>query len=75
MSDASASRNETRLHLVAPAGERSGEGSVREQLIAAAEVHFARYGYAKTTLVDLARAVGFSKTYFYRFFASKQEIG
>lgn len=48
---------------------------VREQLIAAAETHFSTYGYAKTTLADLAKAIGFSKTYFYRFFKSKQEIG
>jgi AcrR family transcriptional regulator len=48
---------------------------VREQLIAAAATHFSAYGYAKTTLADLARAIGFSKTYFYRFFKSKQEIG
>jgi AcrR family transcriptional regulator len=49
--------------------------SVREQLIAAAGEHFSKYGYAKTSLSDLAKAIGFSKTYFYRFFRSKQEIG
>lgn len=48
---------------------------VREQLIAAAVSHFSTYGYGKTTLADLAGAIGFSKTYFYRFFKSKQEIG
>lgn len=49
--------------------------SVREQLITAAGEHFAKFGYSKTTLVDLAKAIGFSKSYFYRFFRSKQQIG
>lgn len=53
----------------------SAEAGIREQLIAAAGEHFATYGYEKTTLADLAKAIGFSKTYFYRFFRSKQEIG
>lgn len=53
----------------------SADASIREQLIAAAGEHFGTYGYEKTTLADLAKAIGFSKTYFYRFFRSKQEIG
>lgn len=48
---------------------------VREQIIAAANEHFAHYGYAKTTVSDLARQIGFSKAYIYRFFESKQAIG
>lgn len=51
------------------------EHSVRDQIIEAANVHFAHYGYAKTTVADLAREIGFSKAYIYRFFASKQAIG
>jgi AcrR family transcriptional regulator len=51
------------------------ERSIRDQLIEAAAQHFSQYGYAKTTLAELAREVGFSKSYIYRFFASKQEIG
>jgi len=49
--------------------------SVREQIITAANKHFAHYGYAKTTVSDLARQIGFSKAYIYRFFESKQAIG
>lgn len=49
--------------------------SVREQIIAAAHEYFAHYGYAKTTVSDLARKIGFSKAYIYRFFESKQAIG
>jgi len=54
---------------------REAEPSVRTQLIDAAAIYFSRYGYAKTTLAELAKEVGFSKSYIYRFFKSKQEIG
>lgn len=50
------------------------EHEVREQIIAAATEHFSRYGYEKTTVSELAEAVGFSKAYIYKFFASKQVI-
>ena len=50
------------------------EHSVREQILEAAEEHFSRYGYEKTTVSDLAKAVGFSKAYIYKFFDSKQAI-
>lgn len=49
--------------------------AVRDQIIAAAHDYFAHYGYEKTTVADLARAIGFSKAYIYRFFESKQAIG
>lgn len=51
------------------------EHSVREQIVAAAEAHFSHYGYDKTTVSDLAKAIGFSKAYIYKFFDSKQAIG
>ncbi|RJG57665.1 TetR/AcrR family transcriptional regulator [Sphingobium terrigena] len=51
------------------------EHAVRDQIIAAAHECFARYGYAKTTVSDLAKEIGFSKAYIYRFFESKQAIG
>ncbi|CAL5245241.1 hypothetical protein PASLES2_20535 [Pseudomonas aeruginosa] len=37
--------------------------------------HFRLYGYEKTTVSDLAKAIGFSKAYIYKFFESKQAIG
>ena len=43
--------------------------------MAAAGEHFSRYGYAKTTVSDLAKSIGFSKAYIYKFFDSKQAIG
>ena len=49
--------------------------AVRDQIISAAHGYFAHYGYEKTTVADLARAIGFSKAYIYRFFESKQAIG
>src|SRR5437660_12104313 len=49
--------------------------AIREQIVEAAEEHFSRYGYEKTTVSDLAKAIGFSKAYIYKFFDSKQAIG
>jgi AcrR family transcriptional regulator len=51
------------------------EHNVREQIVEAAEKHFRRYGYEKTTVSDLAKTIGFSKAYIYKFFDSKQAIG
>jgi AcrR family transcriptional regulator len=48
---------------------------VRDQIIAAAAEHFSHYGYEKTTVSDLAKTIGFSKAYIYKFFESKQAIG
>jgi len=48
---------------------------VRNQIVAAATEHFSQYGYEKTTVSDLAKTIGFSKAYIYKFFESKQAIG
>lgn len=50
------------------------EHAIREQIVVAAGQHFSRYGYEKTTVSDLADAIGFSKAYIYKFFNSKQAI-
>jgi len=60
-------------HSVATRGPVDHE--VRDQIVAAATEHFSRYGYEKTTVSDLAKAIGFSKAYIYKFFESKQAIG
>ena len=39
------------------------EHSVRDQIVKAAHEYFGHYGYAKTTVADLARKIGFSKAY------------
>lgn len=60
-----------------PAGTTRGpaDHEVRDQIIVAATGHFRLYGYEKTTVSDLAKAIGFSKAYIYKFFESKQAIG
>lgn len=47
----------------------------RDQIITAAIEHFGHYGYKKTTMADLADAIGLSKAYIYKFFDSKKAIG
>ena len=57
-------------------GQRGpADHNIRDQIIAAADDHFSHYGYGKTTVADLAKAIGFSKAYIYKFFDSKQAIG
>ncbi len=59
----------------APQSRGPVDHSVREQIVEAAEAHFSHYGYDKTTVSDLAKKIGFSKAYIYKFFDSKQAIG
>ena len=47
----------------------------RAQILEAARLHFRDFGYAKTTVADLASAIGVSAAYVYRFFDSKRSIG
>jgi AcrR family transcriptional regulator len=63
--------------LIATAGANRGPAThdIRDQIVVAATEHFSRYGYEKTTVSDLAKAIGFSKAYVYKFFESKQAIG
>ena len=60
-----------------PASGQRGpvDHSIRDQIIIAANQHFLRFGYSKTTVSDLANEIGFSKAYIYKFFESKQSIG
>ncbi|HKE48047.1 MAG TPA: TetR/AcrR family transcriptional regulator [Rhodanobacteraceae bacterium] len=58
------------------AGQRGpADHERREQIIREAGEHFRHYGYNKTTVADLAKAIGVSGAYVYRFFESKQAIG
>ena len=59
----------------APQSRGPTDHNVRDQILEAAGEHFSRYGYDKTTVSDLAKAIGFSKAYIYKFFDSKQAIG
>jgi AcrR family transcriptional regulator len=47
----------------------------RQQILQAANEHFRLYGYRKTTLADIAKAINLSTPYLYKFFDSKQAIG
>jgi len=47
----------------------------RQQILQAASEHFRLYGYRKTTLADIAKAINLSTPYLYKFFDSKQAIG
>jgi AcrR family transcriptional regulator len=60
----------------AASGRRGpADHAIRQQIVDAADAHFSRFGYGKTTVADLAKAIGFSKAYIYKFFDSKQAIG
>ncbi|MEA9825709.1 TetR/AcrR family transcriptional regulator [Xanthomonas campestris pv. raphani] len=56
-------------------GRGPADHDVRDQIVNAATEHFRRYGYEKTAVSDLAKSIGFSKAYIYKFFESKQAIG
>ena len=58
-----------------PGTRGPAEHRTRTQLLEAADTHFRRYGYDKTTVADLAKAIQVSPAYVYRFFESKQAIG
>ncbi|UZE25629.1 TetR/AcrR family transcriptional regulator [Pseudomonas sp. B21-056] len=58
-----------------PQSRGPSDHSVRDQVVEAATQHFGRYGYEKTTVSDIAKTIGFSKAYIYKFFDSKQAIG
>lgn len=64
---------ETTPHALPSRGP--ADHNVRSQIVEAATEHFSLYGYEKTTVSDLAKAIGFSKAYIYKFFDSKQAIG
>ena len=67
----------TTIDSLPPAAGQRGpaEHGIRDQIVDAARIHFSRFGYSKTTVADLAKAIGFSKAYIYKFFDSKQAIG
>ncbi|MCP1445637.1 AcrR family transcriptional regulator [Pseudomonas sp. GGS8] len=67
--------NQPSISSASPSPRGPADHDIRDQIVAAANEHFSQYGYAKTTVSDLARAIGFSKAYIYKFFDSKQAIG
>jgi AcrR family transcriptional regulator len=63
------------LTSAVPPSRGPADHTVRDQIVEAANEHFSRFGYEKTTVSDLAKSIGFSKAYIYKFFDSKQAIG
>jgi AcrR family transcriptional regulator len=59
----------------APGARGAPDHVIRDQIVLAATEHFSLYGFEKTTVSDLASAIGYSKAYIYKFFDSKQAIG
>lgn len=63
--------------MISDAAENTIEATRQEnvtRILDAAERLFRHYGYAKTTVADIARDLGMSPANVYRFFASKVEI-
>jgi AcrR family transcriptional regulator len=70
------SKSDKKRSSASPSRQRGPvEHERREQIVKAANEHFRRYGYNKTTVADLANAIGLSTAYIYKFFDSKQAIG
>lgn len=67
--------NENPLPIAGDGQRGPSDHHIRDQIVVAAKEHFSHYGFAKTTVSDLARSIGFSKAYIYKFFDSKQAIG
>ena len=65
------------VHEPIPLEVRRGpaEHERRDQIIEAAQRHFRAHGYEKTSVAELAKAIGVSSAYIYRFFDSKRSIG
>ena len=53
---------------------RATPEETRERIIAVADEHFRRVGYAKTAVADIAAELGMSPANIYRFFSSKGAI-
>ena len=64
------------MNAVSPATSdaRIADGGRRELVLAAALDTFARYGYRKTSMEDVARAAAISRPGLYLLFGSKQEL-
>jgi AcrR family transcriptional regulator len=60
---------------ILPGQRGPAEHERRVQILEMAEELFRDHGYRRTSVTDVAKAVGVSSAYIYRFFDSKQAIG
>jgi len=58
-----------------PESRGASEQARRNAILRAANDHVRHYGYQKTTVADIAKAIHLSTAYLYIFFESKQAIG
>jgi AcrR family transcriptional regulator len=71
-----AMEHEATIEATGVSGQRGpADHKRRQQILQAADEHFRLYGYKKTTLADIAKAIHLSTPYIYKFFESKQAIG
>lgn len=71
-------RNESETDTITlpTSGQRGpAEHERRAQIIDAADRLFREFGYRKSSVADISKAMGISTAYIYRFFTSKQAIG
>lgn len=59
---------------MAPVGPRPTREETRERILVTAEDYFKRFGYDRSTVADLAAALGMSSANIYKFFSSKDAI-
>jgi AcrR family transcriptional regulator len=68
--------NEPESSALPVSGQRGpAEHDRRAQIIRVADELFREFGYRKTSVADISKAMGISTAYIYRFFESKQAIG
>ena len=58
-----------------PGTRGPGSHERREQILQAATQLFSHFGYQRATIADIARTIGLSTAYIYKFFDSKQALG
>lgn len=69
-------RSELEAINLPTSGQRGpAEHDRRAQIISVADDLFREFGYRKTSVADISKAMGISTAYIYRFFTSKQAIG
>src|SRR2546428_8876258 len=59
---------------VSPAAKARLEGARRTQILAAAALVFARKGFDRATVTEIARAAGLAEGSIYNYFRSKEEL-